>query len=225
VRRLLVVLGLFTSLSAAAQDEDVVVGAIRVEGLAAVVGGLAPSEGVISILRSDVEFRARVALAGAGATDAALTPIPPSLLKASFEELLGEALIASEASRISLAAPSAEDLRDERERFAVRAGGEASLAKLRTDLGVSTRELDALVRRRAVVSAFLKANLEGTLEVTPGELAQAYGAMDHPFRDEPLEQVEPALRTWLTQRRLEQSVGRWVDALKARMPHRILASY
>src|SRR4051812_10009330 len=67
-------------------------GAVRVDGLAAVVGGLAPGKGVISVYRSDVELRARLSLLRAGADGSALGNLPSSLLGASLDELVGEAL-------------------------------------------------------------------------------------------------------------------------------------
>jgi hypothetical protein len=211
--------------SRARADEPVVEGALRVDGIAAVVGGLAPAEGVISILRSDVELRARIALAGAGATEPAFAPLPAALLRASLAELVGEALIASEAQRLALEAPSSDELASERNRLTLRAGGAARLTALLDALGVSKRELGVVIKRRAIVSGFLKANLEGTLEVTPAELARAYDAEDHPFRDRPLEEVAEPLRQWLAQRRLEQSVSNWVESLRGRTAHKVLVEY
>jgi hypothetical protein len=206
-------------------DDPLPKGVVRVDGIVAVVGGLAPGPDVISILRSDVELRARISLAGAGASDAAVSVLPPALLRATFDELLGEALISGEAQRLALEAPAATDLAAERRRFVARAGGEARLASLLETLGVSPRELQAIVRRRAVVSAFLRANLEGTLEVTPSELERAYQEEDHPFRDQPFELAREPLRAWLAQLRLEQSVSKWVDSLRARTPHRVIVEY
>lgn len=206
-------------------DDSVVRSAVRVDGLAAVVGGLVPGEGVISIMRSDVELRARMALAGAGAADAAYVPLPAALLRATLEELLGEALIAAEAQRLSLEAPTNEELAAEQARLVQRAGGQQKLTELMRVHGVTQRELQAIVRRRATVSAFLRANLEGTLEVTPNELERAYKTEEHPFRDQPFEQVSDALRVWVAQRRLEQSVARWVESLRERTPHRVLVTY
>ncbi len=204
-------------------EEPVVAGAMRIDGLVAVVGSLAPAPGSILILRTDVELRARVALSGAGASDAAAVTLPSSLLRATLEELLGEALIAHEAERLALQEPDAQALRSERRRFEQKAGGPAQLLALMRALGVQDRELDVILRRRAVVNAFLSANLEGTLEVTPGELERAYAEEEHPFRDRPLEEVREPLKQWLAQRRLERFVERWVKSLRDSTPHRVLA--
>jgi hypothetical protein len=206
-------------------DEPVVAGATRVDGLVAVVGAIAPAPGTILILRSDVEFRARVALSGAGSLDAGTVALPLSLLSATLEELMGEALIAHEAERLALQQPDATAVRLERRRFEQKAGGPAQLVQLMRVLGVQERELDALLRRRAVVNAFLSANLEGTLDVTESELARAYAEENHPFRDRPLDEVREPLRSWLAQRRLERFVERWVHSLRERTPHRVLVEF
>jgi hypothetical protein len=213
------------SAAGARADEPVVAGATRVDGLVAVVGALAPAPGVITILRTDVELRARVALAGAGVLDAAFASLSSSLLAATLDELIGEALIAHEADRLALEEPNAAALRAERKRFEQKAGGTARLIELMRTLGVQQRELEALVRRRAVVSAFLEGNLEGTLDVTAGELERAYNEEEHPFRDRPLEEVREPLRSWVSQRRLERFVARWVKSLGDRTPHRVLAEF
>jgi hypothetical protein len=200
-------------------------GALRVDGLAAVVGGLAPGKGVISIYRSDVELRARLSLLRAGAREVAMGPLPDSLLGASLDELVGEALVASEASRLSLVKPGADQVKGERQRLSWSVGGEAELQSLVRPLGVSESELMAVAERKAVVSGFLAANLEGTLDVSPLELAKAYNEEEHPFRGEPFEAVRDQLRAWLAQRRMEVAVGRWVDSLKQRVPMRRLANY
>jgi hypothetical protein len=216
-------LGLFALRAAA--DAPVLEGAERVDGIAAVVGGLAPAEGVIAILRSDVELRARIALSGAGAADPSFAPLPAPLLRATLAELVGEALIAAEAQRLALEPPTQAELEVERARLAARAGGAPRLVALLDALGASNREIAAVIKRRAVVSAFLKANLEGTLEVTPSELSRAYEDDDHPFKGKPLEEVAEPLRQWLGQRRLEQSVAKWVESLRDRTAHKVLVEY
>jgi len=198
---------------------------VRVDGLAAVVGGLAPGKGVIAIYRSDVELRARLSLLRAGADAAALGHLPSSLLGASLDELIGEALVASEASRLSLAKPSREQVLRERQRLSLGVGGEAQLQSFTRALGVSESELARIAERKAVVSGFLAANLEGTLDVSASELEKAYAEQDHPFDDQPFEAVRDQLRAWLTQRRMEAAVGRWVESLRQRTPMRRLADY
>lgn len=200
-------------------------GSVRVDGLAAVVGALAPGAEALSIYRSDVELRARLALLRAGADDAAYGPLPPSLRKASLEEAIGEALIAWESARLSLARPSAEEVRRERQRLALGVGGEPRLQALTRAFGVEEAELEGMALRRAVVSDFLAANLEGTLEVTPLELERAYAESAHPFGAEPLDAARDKLRAWLLQQRLQAAVARWVESLKQRTPVRRLVSY
>lgn len=224
LRAMLFVVLLSATTQARAQQATID-GAVRVDGVQIVVGGLAPGPSVILILQSDVELRARLSLLRAAGEAAALGPLSADLLRATQQELLGEALIASEAARLALAVPTTQAQLRERQRLVVSAGGRDLVFRFLDRLGVTTAELDAIARRRVVVSDFLDANLVGTLELTPSELQAAYETAEHPFRDRPFAEVREALRGYLAQRALEQAVGRWVEGLKQRVPHRVLVSY
>jgi hypothetical protein len=207
-----------------ARAEAVAVGQpLRVDGVAALVGGQAPGEGVLVILRSDVELRARLSLLAAGANSALGAPLVADLLQATLSELLGESLIAVEASRLGLSAPSEREVREQRARLAL--AGEARFNELLDGLGVSSEEIDAIAERRALVGAFLAVNLEGTLEVSESEMVRAYESEEHPFQGLPYAEERSRFAAWLAQKRLNEAVGRWVLSLKERIPHRVVARF
>jgi hypothetical protein len=197
---------------------------VHIDGIVAIAGANAPGADAILILHSDVELRARLSLLTAGAPNVAAAPLPEALLSATLSELLGEALIAVEARRLNLATPDAATVQRARLRLVASAGGTQRLNELMRALGVAERELMRIVERRAVVSAFLDANLEGVTEITQAELERAYQTEEHPFRDQPLDQSRDALKSWLAQKRLESAVSRWVESLKKRTPYRVLVS-
>lgn len=198
---------------------------VLLDGLAALVGGTTPAEGVLVILRSDVELRARLSLLAAGASDAARAPLPASLLKATLDELVGEGLIAIEATRLGLASPEPAEIAAARQALVPASASDQVFRELLATLGVNTAELDDIARRRAIVGGFLAANLEGMLTPSESELVRAYQTEDHPFRDEPLSAVRERLSAWLGQKRLREAVARWVLSLKERIPHRVLATF
>lgn len=206
-------------------DVEVEPGAQRLDGVAAVVGGLAPGAQVISIFRSDVELRARMALLREATLREALGPLPDGLLRASLSELLGEALIAVEAARLSLERPSANEIAQERARLLGASGDAASTRELLAALGVGERELAEWIGRRAVVSAFLLANLEGTLDLPASEVERLFASDDHPFQGQALDEVRDRFTAWLAQQRMQRAVERWVQSLSQRTPHRILVAY
>lgn len=197
----------------------------RLDGLAALVGGLTPGPQVIAILRSDVALRARVWLSRESSLEQALGPLPEGLLRASLQELVGEALIAVEADRLSLAGPSPEALASERERMLGRGHPGGVTSALLSALAVDERELAAWIERRAIVSGFLQANLEGTLDVAPAELEQLFRTESHPFQQLTFPEARERFAAWLTQQRTQQAVARWVQSLTQRTPHRVLAEY
>jgi hypothetical protein len=200
-------------------------GAYRLDGVAAVVGGLAPGAQAISIFRSDVELRARMALLREASLREALGPLSDGLLRASLSELVGEALIAVEAARLNLERPSAGELAVERARLLGARGDAASTRELLAALGVGERELAEWIAQRAVVSAFLQANLEGTLDLSSAEVERLFANGDHPFQGHDLDEVRDRFTAWLAQQRMQHAVERWVQSLSQRTPHRVLVVY
>lgn len=140
----------------------------RLDGVAALVGGIAAGPGVDVILRSDVELRAHLDGMRNGG-ELALGELPAASLAAALHALLGEHVIAREARRLQVVRASAADVADEKARMLAAAGGSERVDRLFAALGASLDELDAIASRRALVGAFLSANLEGA-SVTNGEL-------------------------------------------------------
>ncbi len=198
-------------------------GRVRVEGIAALVGGAAPGPGVDVLLRSDVALRARMRLAGqAPESPLPLGTLPEGLLRATLDELLGELLIAREATRVRVRVPQPADVLRERTHLEAETGGPARLAALLEALGASSAEVDALAARRALVGAFFAANLEGVTDIPDAEVERLYLAGDHPFVDMTLEEAREPLRIQAAQAALERAVARWVAVLRSRITHRIL---
>ena len=189
------------------------------------VGALTPGPRTVIILRSDVELRARLGLLRASSVARALGPVSEELLAASLRELMGEALIAVEAARLSFAAPAPAALLEERARLVGTGDAARECAELLSALGVGERELARWVERRAVVHGFLQANLEGTLEVSETELARTFASDPHPFAGLELEAVRTRYVAWLAQQRMRTAVESWVQSLTQRTPHRVLVRY
>lgn len=189
------------------------------------MGGRAAGPGVDVLLRSDVEFRARLELSkdptvipGASEPDAAM-------LRASMNGLLGEMLIAREAERVRIATPSSADIAREKTRIIAAVGGEERLLQLLVASGAQMGEVDVFAARAATVSAFLSANLEGTTDITDAQLQREYDQGDHPYVGEPLDSVREPLRSWLARRALDRVVARWVTVLRTRTEMAVFASY
>jgi hypothetical protein len=99
------------------------------------------------------------------------------------------------------------------------------LQALLAELSASADELDAIARRRALVGAFLSANLEGVTVVTDAEVERAYaeerGAPEGPDREAALTE----LRARLAREALDRTIERWVAVLRSRTPVRVHVSY
>lgn len=218
------VLALLLAATFARADLPLTPDSVRLDGLAAVVEPTAADSEPVLILRSDVELRGRLKLSGeAGA--AVLGPLPEGLLGAALDELIGEALIEREASRLGLDAPSELRVQAQRDALAAMAGGEQRFYQVAEALGVGRREIESIARRRATVAGFLEANLVGTTDVTTAEVERVYEAGGHPFVGQDLEVVREALRRWLGQQRTHCAVKRWVEGLRMRADVNLLVGY
>ena len=202
-----------TSMSVCAQDEP-----LPAEALVAIVGAETPQEGTDLILLSDVDLRARLDLGPTGAT---ATP-SRALYAATLDEIIGEILIAREAERLRASEPSEADVRAQRQRLVAALGGEGALSLLLDRMGADPAEVDAIARRRAVVEAFLRANLAGTTTVSDARVEEVFAGRDHPFAGLTLDQAREPLRAWIAMRALSEDVARWVDVLRQRTTVRVL---
>ncbi len=212
-------LALALSVPAFAQD------AMRADGIAAIVGANTPRADAKVILHSDVDFRARLRLIREAPGQPHLGALPRGLLRATLDELIGEALIAREAERVQVASPTPNDIRREQRRLEQLAGGADSLQALVRALGATEGELEAMVQQRALVSVFLEANLEGAATVSDARIEAVFESGEHPFLGQALDDVRGAMRVWLTRQALDQAVTRWIQVLRERTRVREMASY
>lgn len=190
------------------------------EALVAIVGAETPQDGTDLVLLSDVDLRARLDL---GPSALAVEPTR-GLYVATLDEIVGELLIAREATRLRASEPRETEVAVQRARLVAAVGGEAVLASLLTRVGADRSEIDRIARRRAVVEAFLRANLEGTTDVSDARVEEVFATSDHPFVGMTLDQAREPLRAWLAVRALSGDVARWVAVLRERTTVRVLVS-
>ncbi|MEZ4255194.1 MAG: hypothetical protein R3A78_05680 [Polyangiales bacterium] len=169
-----------------------------------------------------MQFRVYADRLRAHEPDALTRPITAQDQAAALDELIGEYLIEREAERVRTPPPKGAEIGMERARFEAGIGGAAVFGAFTRKLGISEREVGQVVRRRAAVSAFLRANLEGTTEVTEAQVRRAFDAEDHPFKGMSFDAVKDPLRVWMRQRTLDRAVARWVSVLEGRLPVRRL---
>lgn len=216
--------GVAIALSIAGHTTQAQDGPMRLDGLAAVVGGTGPGPEVDIVLRSDVELRARITL-GPRAHGLPQGQLPAALLQVTLREIIGELLIAREARRVQAASPAAADVERERRRLEQSAGGPERLTALLAQQSAEPSEVMAIAKRRAQVVAFLSANLEGASVVTDSEVERAFAEDPARFEGRTLPEVREVLRARLSAQALEATIERWVHVLEARTLTRIFANY
>ena len=197
----------------------------RLDGLAAVLGGTDQLDPPRPILQSDVELRARLLLLSRDSERALFSELPESLLKATLDELIGEQLIAIEAERVQIAASRPADIARELANIEQEAGGRRALVRLLARLDASQLELETVALRRALISAFLRANLEGVNVVTDAEVA-ARLRVDGTLLAESSNDVgatRAAVRAQLEKQALARNIEHWVHVLRARTRVRVFA--
>jgi hypothetical protein len=196
----------------------------EVDGIVAIVGGHTPGPLTQVVLRSDVELRARLAVA-TRSPDLHAFELPPALLAATLQELIGELLVAREAERLHAPEPTEAQVAQHREELVRTLGGPERFARFIAVYDVLDDEIQAIARRRAFVDMFLRANLEGSTLVSDAQLTEVYESGEHPFADRPLDEVRDALRAWLGAAALSRDVARWIDVLRSRTPVRVIVPF
>jgi hypothetical protein len=152
-------------------------------------------------------------------------PLPHSLLRATLDELIGEHLIAIEAERVQIPAPRAADVDHELQMIERDASGPAVISELLSRVDAARADLEAMALRRAMVSAFLRANLEGVTVVTDAEIDDRLRAEPERFAGEQPEAVRAAVRSVLSREALTRNIGHWVRVLRARTRVRVFPVY
>ncbi len=198
---------------------------VRIDGLAALVGGLEPAPGVDVILQSDVELYALIELSGDVSGLLPTTPLPEALMRAALQKLVGEYVIAREAERVRVSEPRVSDITRERRRLELRAGGRERLRALLRDKAVSKRELESILLRRARVSAFLRANLE-TDRGTDGPPVEQVPVAERPDGQKPGGSPQSKADGDRSQEStLQKAAERWIRMLMVRTPVRMFGEY
>lgn len=196
----------------------------RIEGVAAAIGGRA-GESADVLLQSDVELRARMLLLGRDLEQALHSELPQGLVSAALRELIGEKLIAREAERVQITRPTQAMVQQEKQRLLLSAGGAERFWALLDRLGANPAELDVMAERRALVGAFLRANLEGTTVITEREIDQHIAQDRARYAGRNPIGVRAEVRALLARAALARNIERWVRVLRARVPVRIYAAF
>jgi hypothetical protein len=198
---------------------------VLVDGVAAVLGGGSALEPARTILQSDVELRARLLLLNRGYERAFMPQLPRSLLAATLNELIGEHLIAIEAERVRIVLPGQTEVQRELLQIEREADGPIELMELLSWLGASQTELAAMAERRALIAAFLRANLEGVSVVTDAEVDARLQDDPQGYAAESPEAARAAARAAVAKEAFQRHIEHWVRVLRARTRVRVLAIY
>jgi len=181
-------------------------GPVEVERVLALVNG-------VPILASEVQL----------AQVAGLVPRLPQEDEVSYQKATLEALIALELryqdlaeahwqERLSVDWPKAW------EKVLGQAGGEEALEEKLASLGLSKASLERLLRRAALVEAYVAKRFASTLRVSEEELQEAYRQRFSPLpgTPPPLSQVRGQLEALLKEQKLLAEVERWTRQLAQR---------
>lgn len=83
--------------------------------------------------------------------------------------------------------------------------------------GISSDELDALLRRQARASLYLDRMVAPMLEPGELELREAFKSGATPFKDAPFDKIQPALKRWYVGQKLAQATEAYYQAARARV--------
>lgn len=141
---------------------------------------------------------------------------PQRLLDAVLETIVSHLLIEEEAAELELVTLSDAEVAAERAALEQRLGGPGSLERFRQATGAPAELIDSIVRRRALVAAFIRRNLQAGASVTDLDVEEAYRRGDHPFGNRPLDEIRPALEAYLVATRQREQLSQWLREARRR---------
>ena len=143
---------------------------------------------------------------------------PDRHLRAALDRHIAEALLASltvvptpTPQEIAARAEAARKILEQRVRGRDRLLTAAALE------GISSDELDALLRREAKASLYLDRMVAPMLEPSPVELRALHQSGATPFKDESFEKVQPALARWYVGQKLSQALETYYSNARNRV--------
>jgi hypothetical protein len=98
-----------------------------------------------------------------------------------------------------------------------RAGSRARLLAAAEAEAIGSLELDAILLRQARASLYLDRMIAPMLEPSELELRGILRTQSTPFRDQPFEEVAPALRRWYIGQRLSQALDAYYQNARSRV--------
>lgn len=98
-----------------------------------------------------------------------------------------------------------------------RVHGRAKLIEAAAAEGIASDELDALLRRQARASLYVDRMIAPMLEPSEIELRDLLHTGTTPFKDQPYEQVAPALARWYVGQRLGQAIEAYFQNARSRV--------
>jgi hypothetical protein len=192
---------------------------VEVDRVLAVVGGAGDRGRDLRIVTAfELEVETALVIAERAHTvDVVGTVRPPQrLLDAVLETIISHLLIEEEAAGLDLDSASDAEVAAERAALEARLGGAGSLARFGQALGAPADLVDAIVRRRALVSAFVRSNFQFGTSVTDLDVDDAYRRGEHPFGDRPLEEIRPSLEAYIVATRQREQLSQWLREARRR---------
>lgn len=139
-------------------------------------------------------------------------------VRAALDRHIAETLLAS--ARIDPEPTEAEldrQMRAARRMLIQRVGGPGRLERAAQAEGIDERELLRLLRREARASLYLDRMVEPMLTPSDAELRNIYRTVSTPFRGQPYDKIEDALRRWYVTRRLSAALNAYYQNARSRV--------
>jgi hypothetical protein len=139
-------------------------------------------------------------------------------VRAALERHVAETLLSS--LRID-PEPKAEELARQTEAarrlLYERGGGALAVSEAARAEGIDNREITSILRRQARASIYLDRMVAPMLSPSEAELRNIHRSVETPFRDQPFESIEPALRRWYVGRRLAAALQAFFQNARSRV--------
>jgi hypothetical protein len=157
-----------------------------------------------------------------GASDSA-RPYRERHIRAALERHIAESLLAGlriepEPTERELARQTESARRILFERM----GGVKPLEESAKAEGIDSREITSMLRRQARASLYLDRMVAPMLNPSNAELKNIHSMVQTPFRNQPFDRIEPALRRWYIARRLSLALQAFFQGARSRVTIELL---
>lgn len=177
------------------------------------------------IMRSEIEFEARVALISKGGIAAIDAELSDDVLASTTDYVIGQKVAFLEAERLQVFTVDDAEVFEVRHALVQRFPNELAYRQFLEKHETSEEQLLAILRRDLRVARFIDSKVKLMARVSEAELRRFYDTHAEDFAGQPYTRVREGIRAMLLRERYQDLARSQLDQLRARSDIRLVAGF